>query len=115
VGGSEAKPNEFPWMVYILVQNFVTKKVFHCGGTLISDRHILTTSDCFFENQLFAVDILNITLGVHDLNANSSDSFRQIVKWIQIGSFVRLNNSLSAYLSIVTLGDPVELNGNQFF
>ncbi|EFX77407.1 hypothetical protein DAPPUDRAFT_321261 [Daphnia pulex] len=110
VGGSEAKPNEFPWMVYILVQNIMTKKMFNCGGTLISDRHILTTSDCFFENQLFAVDILNITLGAHDLNANSSDSFRQIVKWNLISSYVRVNNSLSDYVSIVTLSKPVDLN-----
>jgi len=35
-GGTEARPNQFPWMV----------RLEGCGGSLISDRHILTAHHC---------------------------------------------------------------------
>lgn len=41
VGGSNAVPHEFPWMVSL------NRRGSHfCGGTLITDRDILTAGHC---------------------------------------------------------------------
>ena len=38
-GGSIASPNQYPWMVKLQVG---------CGGSLISDRHVLTAYHCVY-------------------------------------------------------------------
>ncbi|XP_046640987.1 brachyurin-like isoform X2 [Daphnia pulicaria] len=62
----ETKPNEFPWMVYLRVK-FWSGDSAQCGGTLISDRWILTAAHCLYG----VVDVTAI-LGAHDVtNSNS--------------------------------------------
>jgi hypothetical protein len=62
---------------------------------------------------MFTVNIVSITLGAHDLSANSSDRFRQIAHWSSMSSYIRLNSSLmDNYYSIMTLKDPVIINGD---
>ena len=42
VNGFPADPNEYPWMVALRrEQDFL-----FCGGTLITDRHVLTAAHC---------------------------------------------------------------------
>ncbi|XP_053698576.1 trypsin-1-like [Sabethes cyaneus] len=41
VGGTETRVNQYPWMV--ILQYGTT---FYCGGSLISDRHVLTAAHC---------------------------------------------------------------------
>ena len=41
VGGEEATPHQYPWMAAL----FIDDKWF-CGGSLITDRHILTAAHC---------------------------------------------------------------------
>lgn len=116
VGWSEATPNEFPWMVLFLLYNYTNGKFFTCGGTLVSDIHILTSPDCFYDMDQFNVNILSITLGAHDISANSSDRFRQIVQWSSISSYIRLNSSsVDNYYSIMTLKEHVTINGTVTF
>merc|ERR1712002_83493 len=43
VGGQEAEKHEYPWQVGLVNRNGKTP---WCGGTLISDRHILTAAHC---------------------------------------------------------------------
>jgi len=40
VGGSEAKPNSWPW------ECFVNPEGFLCGGSVISSTYILTAAHC---------------------------------------------------------------------
>ena len=42
VGGKEADPQEWPWAAALLR----TGDSHFCGGTLISDRHVLTAAHC---------------------------------------------------------------------
>ncbi|XP_014256631.1 trypsin-1-like isoform X2 [Cimex lectularius] len=63
VGGSDASPGEFPWIVSI------TRRGGHfCGGTLINNRWVLTAAHCLCSGSriLSAVE-LKVTVGGHDL------------------------------------------------
>jgi len=42
VGGTSASPAEYPWQVSLLFRG-----QHMCGGTLISDRHVVTAAHCF--------------------------------------------------------------------
>jgi len=42
VGGTKASPAEYPWQVTLLFRG-----QHMCGGTLISDRHVVTAAHCF--------------------------------------------------------------------
>ncbi|XP_035901880.1 trypsin-1-like [Anopheles stephensi] len=41
VGGQETQVNQYPWMAMLMYSG-----TFYCGGSLISDRHVLTAAHC---------------------------------------------------------------------
>ncbi|RWS11937.1 Clotting factor B-like protein [Dinothrombium tinctorium] len=47
VGGTEAYPGEFPWSVAIFEKTLDGKLVHICGGSILTDRFILTAAHCF--------------------------------------------------------------------
>ncbi|KAK8732736.1 hypothetical protein OTU49_006900 [Cherax quadricarinatus] len=62
IGGGYTRLNEFPWQVALVYRN-----KFFCGGSLISDRHILTAGHCVFGSFSRGIDLLRVSLGDHDL------------------------------------------------
>lgn len=42
VGGRRAVPHSFPWTVAILKNGKM-----HCGGAVITDKHVLSAGHCF--------------------------------------------------------------------
>ena len=71
VGGSQVSPNEFPWMTFLRIY-FWNGDAATCGGTLIDSRWILTAAHCLYG----AVNV-SVTLGAHDVTAESSDLYQQ--------------------------------------
>lgn len=49
-GGEITKIGEFPWIVLLKYETF--GRPFLCGGSLISDRFVLTAAHCVRENSL---------------------------------------------------------------
>lgn len=59
IGGRVSRPLRYPWMAGILVQDST-----FCGGSLISDRFILTAAHCVANVSLSQI---RVTLGAHDV------------------------------------------------
>ncbi|KAL2717388.1 trypsin-1-like [Vespula squamosa] len=73
VGGQNAIPREFPWLVSI------TRKGGHfCGGTILNSRFILTAAHCLCSGtSTIPIRQLRVTLGEYDLKGPETPAARE--------------------------------------
>ncbi len=74
VNGKEARPNEFPWQVAMVRAGGYRVM---CGGSIISDRHVLTAAHCT-EGIKYSTDI-EVLLAEHDLSRVDDKAIRMKV------------------------------------
>lgn len=74
VGGQIADPHMFPFQAVIVVKKSA-KVAILCGGSLVTDKTVLTAAHCLFGSN----DAL-VILGGHDLAANETETERQFVE-----------------------------------
>lgn len=87
VGARIADVGSWPWMVAIF-RKYKTIKRFYCGGSLITQKHVITASHCVFDEKNYPLDPsdLSVRLGEHDLtsdndNASTIDRLVKITKY----------------------------------
>ena len=73
IDGQETAINEYPWMVSLQLANG-----HFCGGSLISEKWVLTAAHCIDIDADDLVARLTLSIGDHDLITNADTSYRVI-------------------------------------
>ncbi|XP_002096339.3 spaetzle-processing enzyme [Drosophila yakuba] len=70
VGGSDARPHEFPWMAMLLYLNRSSLEILPlCAGSLINNRYVVTSAHCVL-GVPDDLSLKNVRLGEHDITNN---------------------------------------------
>uniref|UniRef100_A0A286Y5W4 Chymotrypsin C n=2 Tax=Cavia porcellus TaxID=10141 RepID=A0A286Y5W4_CAVPO len=104
VGGDDAVPHSWPWQISLQYLRD-TEWRHTCGGTLISNQHVLTAAHCISKDLTYRV-----ALGKHDLTVEDEpgsvivgvDSIHVHERWFSL--LVRND------IALIKLAEPVELS-----
>ena len=100
VGGVETEVNEYPWQVALVSPNGRSP---FCGGTLISDRHVMTAAHCTV-GQAASPSGLRVLLGEH--KTDDATQIKVEVQAINDDPLYDTSNFRNDF-SILTLKEPV--------
>uniref|UniRef100_A0A0K2T669 CLIP domain-containing serine protease n=1 Tax=Lepeophtheirus salmonis TaxID=72036 RepID=A0A0K2T669_LEPSM len=98
-GGKVSLPGVWPWAVILgQISNGNIEVI--CGGTLISDRHVLTAAHCFRGQRAITI----ARLGEHDITSDSDGATPQDIGVAQVSAHEGYNGvDLKNDIAIVTL------------
>ena len=106
VGGQYTGVNEYPWMVKLQLSKW-GRTPSQCGGSIISNRHILTAAHCTAGK---TVSNIKVILGEHD-TTDSVGAIRTISAITEHPNYALNNDNgqiVNAYdVSILTLSSPI--------
>lgn len=88
VAGQNVPRGSYPWQVaiyFLYTEDGVETKSFHCGGTLIGNRHVISAAHCFSNPEVRSkVDKFKLVLGENNRNRNEGTEQHVNVKAITI-------------------------------
>ncbi|XP_019534012.3 serine protease hepsin [Aedes albopictus] len=100
VGGSPTKENAYPWMAALYYNNRFT-----CGGSLVTDRYILTAAHCVF---LQSPARFRVQLLVYNRTQPTTNSVERSVKAIKTFFYSGLTNNND--IALMELTFPVTIS-----
>ncbi|XP_047532122.1 transmembrane protease serine 9-like [Vanessa atalanta] len=102
VGGRRAEPHSFPWTVAIMKMDKL-----HCGGAIITDRHILTAGHCFKWDD---VKLLTVLMGLDNIEHLEDVEKRSISKTVIHEDFTTTAVRDENDIAIATINKPVKFS-----
>ena len=106
IGGSEAAPYSIPWQVALVTRVFP-----NCGGTLISNQHVLTAAHCV-HNINGTQTVGFVLVGEHSFLDNFNGSHIDGTRYdtCRVQTHPQWDNeTLNNDFAVVTLTQPVEM------
>ena len=107
VQGEEAQPHEFPWQAVILFQNRLA-----CGGTLISNKWILTAEHCFrnpLTQSKLPHSLFQVILGNHNITFVEKEEIRMnISRIVRHPNYSVLNNNPQFDFSLIEMHQVIQ-------
>ncbi|XP_052869395.1 trypsin-1-like [Anopheles cruzii] len=102
VGGMETKVNQYPWMALLKYGG-----TFYCGGSLISDRHVLTAAHCVHG---FNSEKITVVMMEHDriLTTESKLLTAKVKRVIEHSGYN--SNNYNSDIAILLLGSVMEID-----
>lgn len=100
VGGVEATPNQWPWIVALFVDD-----AWFCGGSLISENYVLTAAHCVEGASYF-----DIMAGAHNVREGNEEHRVEITSY---NGFTHENwngNTLANDIALIELPSPIKWN-----
>jgi len=100
VGGEEATPNQFPWIVALFIDN-----AWFCGGALISENWVLTAAHC-----VDGASYYDIIAGAHNVRDESEANRMEITSY---NGFTHENwdpSNLANDIALIELPEAIEFN-----
>ncbi|XP_025269824.1 venom serine protease 34 [Camponotus floridanus] len=105
VGGMETGVNEYPMMAGLVDPS---QKDVYCGGTIISERYILTAAHCLDNKNTSNVGIL---VGDHDLSTGADTNASRLYTVSRFDIHPLYNNeSLENDIAIITTNSPISFS-----
>ncbi|XP_069468876.1 coagulation factor IX [Ambystoma mexicanum] len=102
VGGTDSLSGEIPWQVHLININGVG----FCGGSIISEKWIVTAAHCFPNEAEFKVVVGEYNTEVND----GTEQYLQVAKLVMHPNYNATKNKYNNDIALIELATPMELN-----
>uniref|UniRef100_A0A3Q1ERB6 Tryptase-2-like n=1 Tax=Acanthochromis polyacanthus TaxID=80966 RepID=A0A3Q1ERB6_9TELE len=111
IGGTDAPPGRWPWMVHVSMTTFDGRSKWRCGGTLLTSQWVLSAAHCLDGLQKPAFHRSMVWIGTHKLQ-KLSGRYMGIDTVILHPHFYSLTNGFANDIALIKLKKKVVFSQN---